>query len=130
MFGAATITSPARRKKRGAPTRKYDCGQHGKLTAREICWRAGINRASAYRRIEAGWRGEKLVLPAGATRKEMKPVPAAPRLHNLMLAVAVAEKYPKRVPTAEELQALRPMSRAQANAWRKAIACARRQAAA
>jgi hypothetical protein len=47
----------------------FDCGVHGRLTAREIAKRAGLAEATIYQRFASGVRGEALLKPDGPRRR-------------------------------------------------------------
>lgn len=105
---------------RGRPAPVYDCGPHGKLTARQIAGRAGICKAAVQKRVRWGWTGEQLLWPAHESQRQR--VKAAPRSDVLAVAMRLARAFPKDVPTADEIMAVRPMSRDTAIRWRRAMA--------
>ena len=130
-FGTPALgRSPARWRRGGAsPEKLYDCGRHGQLSAGQIARMAGISDTAVYKRIDAGWAGEDLCAPRWAKQPDLREEgPLPPQRHILVAAFYFAARFPDREPTPEEIQEYRPMSLANAQLWRRAIAHARREA--
>jgi hypothetical protein len=137
-FGIATIGGPlpnehiaipplvpARRLASTCEGRRYDCGQHGTLSVKEIADLVGTSKTAIYKRLAANVRGEALCSRRWARQSEVRRE-SPPRRHTLAAAFKLAVMYPDHVPTVKEIQAFRPMSRQNAQCWRQAIATARR----
>jgi len=130
-FGTATtglhvheLPAPSARKARGRPPRTHDCGQHGQLTISQIAEKAGITIHGVRVRLRLGWCGEKLCIShAESLRIGYRKTGCSSPV--MVAAVALALAYPGRLPTAEEVQAIRPMTLDNATRWRSAIRDAR-----
>lgn len=125
-FGAATITTPRRRLASTCFGPRYDCGKYGRLTVTEIALRLGMSRQAVLKRIEHGWRGERLLLPKHATRTEIRRNCPPPK-RMLVAALRIAHRYPDRLPTLEEIKAIQPMSDHYALTWRQTISYVRKE---
>jgi hypothetical protein len=97
---------------------KYDCGQHGRLTVKQIAVTAKITPQAVTRRLRSGMKGEALCAPRDAFRTPkvrcLKPV--------IRTAVKLARLYPDRPPTLDEIQQAHPMCLRNAVNWRRAFA--------
>lgn len=113
----------AQQARRVAPTTIYDCGKYGWLTAKQIAGIAGTSKTAIYKRVKANARGEALCDRRWANQSKVRNN-SPPRRHSLVLALRIAVQFPDRLPTIEEVQALRTMSRQNATVWRQAIATA------
>jgi hypothetical protein len=102
----------------------YDCGTHGWLTVAQIAVIAGTTKRAIYKRAHANFRGDELCQGRWANQSKIRKA-APPRRHMLILAFQLAERFPDRTPSPEEIMRLRPMSVANANHRRQAIATAR-----
>jgi hypothetical protein len=122
-FGTASL-GRARKNHRGSQGPRYDCGEHGQLSVTEIAMRLGMTRTAVKNRIVKGWRGDRLMQPKHATRTEIR-TNRPPAKHMLVAALRIAHQFPDRLPTLEEIQAIRPMSSHYAVQWRQAISHAR-----
>jgi hypothetical protein len=115
-FGTATIATPKKRK--SPPVKRYDCGKHGQLTAKEIAARAGIAVETVYDRVRRKWPAADLAEPAHALRREKAGIP---RMPCVIMALRIARAFPNRVPTVRELRAVAPMCAVQARRWQRAL---------
>lgn len=104
--------------------KRYDCGKHGTLSVKEIADIAGTSKTAVYNRLRADVSGEALCAPRWSRQSEIRRE-SPPRRHTLVAAFRLAALFADRVPTIEEIQAFRPMSRQNAQCWRQAIATAR-----
>jgi AcrR family transcriptional regulator len=102
----------------------YDCGKHGWLTVAQIAAVAGTSKVAIYKRLKTNARGDELCQRRWANQSKIRKE-APPRRHMLVLAFQLAERFQDRIPSTEEIMQLRPMSAANANCWRQAIATAR-----
>jgi hypothetical protein len=123
----ATLTTPTGKRKGGQQARRYDCGRHGRLTVRQIAQLADISPKCVHDRLNAGWSPERACSPKYGTRRTPR-APVPPKHHNLQAAFVIAERFRHRLPTVEEIQAIRYMSKQHALMWRRAIAEARKSA--
>jgi AcrR family transcriptional regulator len=121
---AAAPTVPVSCPHRGGGAVIYDCGSHGWLTVAQIAAIAGTSKVAIYKRLKANARGEELCQRRWANQSNIRKA-SPPRRHMLVLAFQLAERFPDRIPSPGELMQLRPMSLANANHWRQAIATAR-----
>src|SRR5690606_36920096 len=133
-FGAATMGTPVeqlprvgkaaaaahRRPRVRAGTAIYDCGKFGWLTAKQIAAIAGTSKTAIYKRLDAGVRGDALCDRRWANQSKVRR-DSPPRRHSLVLALRIATLFPDRLPTLEEIKALRTMSDQNAQVWRQAI---------
>lgn len=102
----------------------YDCGTHGWLTVAQIAAVAGTSKTAIYKRLLVGARGDELCQRRWANQSKIRRA-APPRRHMMVLAFQLADRFPDRLPSAEEIMQLPPMSLAHAKCWRQAIATAR-----
>ena len=110
----------------------YDCGEAGKLSAREIAKRAKISRHGVLHRIAAGVKGEALLLPrtrrgyclAGEQTRQRTTFAGAGTNGVFQVAIRMYCKYGRRVPTWQEVAEDVGCSRAQAFRYRAAYAAA------
>lgn len=102
----------------------YDCGTYGWLTVAQIAVLAGTSKTAIYKRLLVGARGDELCQRRWASQSRIRKA-APPRRHMMVLAFQLANRFPDRLPSAEEIMQLRPMSLSHANCWRQAIATAR-----
>lgn len=110
---------------RGAVAKRYDCGEHGRLTTREIAAQAGITASSVHNRIARGIRGDALCAPKAAPRRRHSVcftatatpagVPAV-----FYMALKLLRMFPTRAPSAAFLRHSFGMSRATAYRYRRA----------
>ena len=124
-FGTASLGT-ARKNRRGTQGPRYDCGKYGRLTVAQMRLLSGLSKTAQQKRLDAGWRGERLCPPRYATRSEAISYRAPPR-HALLAAFKIADLFPGRVPTIAEIQSVRPMSDRSAGYWRSAIAAVRKE---
>lgn len=104
-----------------------DCGPHGWLTVKQIAAVAGTSKTAIYKRLSEGARGAELCVRRWANQSRVRKA-SPPRRDMLVCAFRIATRFPDRLPTLEDIQAIRPMSRQNAQVWRQAIATARRDA--
>ena len=122
-FGQASL-GRARKNHRGSQGPRYDCGERGSLTVTEIALRLGMTRTAIQKRIDKDWRGDRLMQARHAMRTEIR-TNRPPAKHMLAAALRIAHLFPDRLPTAPEIQSVRPMSEHYAVQWRQAISHAR-----
>lgn len=107
--------------RRGARTsKKHDCGPHGKLTAKQIAAKVGMNVRAVQKRVRLGYKGEELLTPRYGRMRER--VDAAPKSDVVATAMKLARAFPSGVPTAEQIMEARPMCKNAALNWRRAMA--------
>lgn len=123
----ATLTTPTGKRKGGQQAPRYDCGKYGRLTVRQMALVAGMSKTAVHKRLDAGWSPERACSPKYGTRRTPR-APVPPKHHNLQAAFVIAQRYRDRLPTVEEIQAIRYMSKQHALMWRRAIAEARKAA--
>lgn len=112
---------------RGITPRRYDCGSHGLLTAKQISAVSGRALNSVYVRIKSGYTGERLVAHRIVVERSVGRrcfrAECTPTLGNsaIFLACKLARKFTSRPPTVSELREQFGMSRATAYRWRAAF---------
>lgn len=110
----STITSPKRRNNRGRkPERKYDCGKYGRLSRSQIATVAGITNTAVRQRINSGYTGERLCLPAKAGFSKRGVVCRS----TMVIAAKIARQFPDRVPSVPEIMQVHPMAKSTARNW-------------
>lgn len=113
-FGVPLIQGTAKPRK----GKRYDCGRSGRLTAQQIAEAAGITEESVRYRLRAGYRGERLL---SGKREGLREVRVARTDHPaIVTALRLARRFPNRVPSVADVQAVRPMGKTTANRWRQA----------
>lgn len=112
---AASLGTP--QIKRGR-VKLYDCGKHGKLTARQIADRAGISVFTVYDRVRRKWPPADLAEPAHALQRQKADIP---RMPCVITAVRIARAFPNRVPSVREIRAVAPMCVVAARRWQRAL---------
>lgn len=85
---------------------------------------AGTSKTAIYKRIKRGCKGEALCEGRWSRQKYLRRS-SPPRRHVLVCALRIAAKWPDRLPSADEIQQVRPMSKQNAQVWRQALATAR-----
>ncbi len=120
----AAVVAASRRHAGGRPPRTYDCGRYGKLTVRQIADIAGITIHGVQVRLRRHWKGEQLCLHISESRRIgwRKRGCSSP---TMVLALRLALNFPDRLPTADQIRAIHPMTRDNATHWRSAIRDAR-----
>lgn len=113
-FGTAILTQPNARTIYGV---RHDCGKFGQLTVMQIVKLTGMSRSSIQRRIAIGLTGEKLCdVPKANCRKRVRDNINRP-VASVALRLALA--FGNKVPTAKQIQSVRPMSESAAKRWRR-----------
>lgn len=100
-----------------AAGKRYDCGRSGRLTVRQIAEIVGIAEESVHNRIRVGYRGERLLAPKRAGLREVRV--ARTDRPAILTALKLARRFPDRVPSVQEVQAVRPMDKRSACRWRQ-----------
>lgn len=113
-FGTATIKAPAGRD-RG---RRFDCGRHGKLSAKQIALMAGMSREGVWQRVKAGFKGEALCAPKHESLRRAKEACKRP---VVVVAMKLAKAFPDKVPSLAEIKRVHPMCDRSAMRWRQAL---------
>ena len=114
MMLTATLTSPKRKNNRGRkPERKYDCGKYGRLSRSQIAKVAGISNTAVRQRINSGYTGERLCLPAKAGFAKRGVVCRS----TMLVAAKLARQFPSGVPTIKQIIAAHPMAESTARNW-------------
>lgn len=106
----------APKRKTGCHIQKHDVGDGEMLTTRQIAVRLGTTPATIRGRLAKGWKGEQLLLPTGAKRREGRP-----RTQTAVTAYALALRFGRKWPTTAEIQRAFPMDDTTAAYWRNAI---------
>lgn len=105
--------------------KKYDCGHYGRLHVSEIARISGVDQANIRRRVERGWRGSDLCLPA-----RVRPVIRSeqPRYSTMLVALKLARELDDfaTIPSVQEIRKLHPMSVHTARRWQQTFARAMR----
>ena len=110
----ATIESPKRKNNRGRkPERLYDCGKYGRLSRSQIATVAGISTVAVRQRIRAGYKGERLCLPARGGFAKRGVVCRS----TMLTAAKIARQFPDRAPTWREIMRVHPMADSTARMW-------------
>lgn len=105
----------------------YFCGKkHGHLTVRQIAAVVGCSGTAILNRIRLGRKGKDLIAPKWDELTHQRR-PSPPKRHMMVTALKISDAFPSSIPTLQQIQAIRPMSRHHALVWRQAIATARDQ---
>jgi predicted DNA-binding transcriptional regulator AlpA len=111
---------------RGRIAKVFDCGSFGNLTVCEISAFSGRSERSIYARIKAGAKGSELCLRHIERKRSAPKTRYTDAMHStgsmaIHIAVKLVRDYPKKAPTAAQLQSIYGMSRATAYRWRGAM---------
>lgn len=113
-------------KARGRIAKAFDCGSFGELTVCEISALSGLSESAIYARIKAGAKCSELCLrhierKMRATKTRYTDAMYSTGSMAIHIAVKLVRDYPKKAPTAAQLQSAYGMSRATAYRWRDAM---------
>lgn len=122
-FGTAALDAPKFKRKRQG--RVFDCGKHGKLTAKEIAALTGMSREGVWQRVRSGVKGADLLLPKHEGLRQAKASCSNP---VMLIAAKLARRFPNKVPTLREIRQTHPMGARNAMRWRQAFADAEKRA--
>ncbi len=87
----------------------------------------GISVTAVQKRLDKGWRGERLMASKYSTQVHAR-TSRPPQRHMMVTALRLALECRDGIPTLAQIKAIRPMSDEYAKKWRQMLSHARNQA--